>query len=82
MKKRGQSPAHLAALPEEELLALEAHEAMSRERRLRDQFRHLRELERQLGRKVEVHPADRGFQHEAARRRLSVTDARTYGRFR
>jgi protease PrsW len=40
----------LVVKAEEELLALEAHEAMSRERRLRDQFRHLRELERQLGR--------------------------------
>jgi protease PrsW len=40
----------LVVRAEEQLLALEAHEALSRERRLRDQFRHLHELERKLGR--------------------------------
>jgi len=40
----------LVVKAEERLLALEAHEALSREQRLRDQFHHLHELERQLGR--------------------------------
>ena len=40
----------LVVKAEEQLLALEAHETLSRERRLRDQFRHLHELEGTLGR--------------------------------
>jgi protease PrsW len=40
----------LVVKAEAQLLALEAHEALSRERRLRDQFSHLHELERKLGR--------------------------------
>lgn len=40
----------LVVKAEEQLLALEAHEVLSRERRLHDQFRHLHQLERQLGR--------------------------------
>jgi RsiW-degrading membrane proteinase PrsW (M82 family) len=40
----------LVVKAEEQLLALEAHEVLSREQRLRDQFRHLHALERKLGR--------------------------------
>ena len=40
----------LVVKAEEELLALEAHEALARERRLREQFSHLHQLERKLGR--------------------------------
>ena len=40
----------LVVKAEEQLLALEAHEALSREQRLRDEFRHLHQLEHKLGR--------------------------------